>query len=36
MIIVTHDDRVAALCDQVMTLPDRPSAIEPSEQIARA
>lgn len=36
MIIVTHDDRVAALCDRVMTLPDRPSAIEPSEQIARA
>ena len=29
MIIVTHDDRVAAECDRVMALPDPRSAIEP-------
>src|ERR1035437_3911946 len=31
MIIVTHDDRVAAACDRVIALPDPWSAIEPSE-----
>jgi putative ABC transport system ATP-binding protein len=31
MIIVTHDDRVAAECDRVIDLPDPRSAIEPSE-----
>lgn len=31
MIIVTHDDRVAAECDRVVVLPDPRSAIEPSE-----
>ena len=31
MIIVTHDDRVAAECDRVIALPDPRSAIEPSE-----
>jgi len=31
MIIVTHDDRVAAECDRVVALPDPRSAIEPSE-----
>jgi putative ABC transport system ATP-binding protein len=30
MIIVTHDDRVAAECDRVINLPDPRSAIEPS------
>ncbi|MHB8611219.1 MAG: ABC transporter ATP-binding protein [Candidatus Dormibacteraceae bacterium] len=31
MIIVTHDDRVAAECDRVIALPDPRSAIAPSE-----
>src|SRR5450759_2222419 len=31
MVIVTHDDRVAAACDRVVALPDPRSAIEPSE-----
>jgi hypothetical protein len=31
LIIVTHDDRVAAECDRVINLPDPRSAIEPSE-----
>lgn len=31
MIIVTHDDRVAAECNRVMALPDPRTAIEPSE-----
>jgi putative ABC transport system ATP-binding protein len=31
MIIVTHDDRVAAECDRVVVLPDPRSATEPSE-----
>jgi alpha-D-ribose 1-methylphosphonate 5-triphosphate synthase subunit PhnL len=29
MIVVTHDDRVAAQCNRVMALPDPDSAIEP-------
>jgi putative ABC transport system ATP-binding protein len=35
MIIVTHDDRVAAVCDRVVALPDPRSAIEPSESGGR-
>jgi putative ABC transport system ATP-binding protein len=35
MIIVTHDDRVAAECDRVIDLPDPRGAIEPSEHGGR-
>src|ERR1700674_4472811 len=35
MVIVTHDDRVAAECDRVIDLPDPRSAIQPSEHGGR-
>jgi putative ABC transport system ATP-binding protein len=35
MIVVTHDDRVAAACDRVIVLPDRQSAVESSKHGGR-